>query len=102
MLLVGAAVAVALGVYAKVHSPAGRPLFTCGFSGMLQMKAWLRRPDLPDLGSAHVVAGAAYCAVARRRGFRRRRAHRTVLSFFGAWPSKSTSAAAASATVRSA
>jgi hypothetical protein len=40
-LLAGAAVAVALGVYAKVHSPAGRPLFTLGFSGMLQMKAWL-------------------------------------------------------------
>jgi hypothetical protein len=41
VLLAGAAVAVALGVYAKVHSPAGRPLFTLGFSGMLQMKAWL-------------------------------------------------------------
>ena len=39
--LAGAGVAVALGVYAKVHSPAGRPLFTLGFSGMLQMKAWL-------------------------------------------------------------
>ena len=41
VLLAGAAVAVALGVYAKVHSPAGRPLFTLGFSGMLQMKVWL-------------------------------------------------------------
>ncbi len=41
VLLVGAAVAVALGVYAKAHTPAGRPLFTLGFSGMLQMKAWL-------------------------------------------------------------
>jgi hypothetical protein len=41
LLLVGAAVAVCLGVYAKVHSPAGRPLFTLGFSGMLQMKVWL-------------------------------------------------------------
>jgi Family of unknown function (DUF6529) len=40
-LLVGAAVAVSLGVYAKVHTPALRPLFTLGFSGMLQMKAWL-------------------------------------------------------------
>jgi hypothetical protein len=39
--LVGAAVAVALGVYAKVHEPAGRPLFDLGFSGMLQMKSWL-------------------------------------------------------------
>jgi len=35
------AVSLALGVYAKAHDPAGRPLFTLGFSGMLQMKAWL-------------------------------------------------------------
>jgi hypothetical protein len=41
MLLVGAAVAVSLGVYAKAHTPSGRPLFTLGFSGMLQMKVWL-------------------------------------------------------------
>jgi hypothetical protein len=41
LLLVGAAVAVSLGVYAREHTPAGRPLFTLGFSGMLQMKAWL-------------------------------------------------------------
>ena len=41
LLLTGALVAVALGVYAHAHSPAGRPLFTLGFSGMLQMKAWL-------------------------------------------------------------
>ena len=41
LLLVGAAVAVGLGVYAQEHTPAGRPLFTLGFSGMLQMKVWL-------------------------------------------------------------
>ena len=41
VLLVGAAVAVSMGVYAKVHTPALRPLFTLGFSGMLQMKVWL-------------------------------------------------------------
>lgn len=40
-LLAGAAVAVSLGVYAGVHEPANRPLVTLGFSGMLQMKAWL-------------------------------------------------------------
>jgi hypothetical protein len=40
-ILVGAAVAVCLGVYARVHHPAGRPVFTLGFSGVLQMKAWL-------------------------------------------------------------
>jgi len=41
MRLVGAAVAVSLGVYAKEHSPSGPPIFTLGFSGMLQMKVWL-------------------------------------------------------------
>jgi len=41
VLLTGAGVAVALGAYAGLHEPAGRPLVTFGFSGMLQMKAWL-------------------------------------------------------------
>lgn len=41
LLLVGAAVAVATGAYAGLHEPAGRPLTTLGFSGVLQMKAWL-------------------------------------------------------------
>ncbi|WP_230977566.1 DUF6529 family protein [Georgenia yuyongxinii] len=40
-LALGAGVSVAVGVYAGVHTPAERPLFTLGFSGMLQMKAWL-------------------------------------------------------------
>lgn len=39
-LLLGAAVALGLGVYAKVHDPALKPLFLAGFSGMLQMKTW--------------------------------------------------------------
>ena len=41
VLLTGAAIAIALGAYAGAHTPAGRPLFTLGFSGMLQMKTWL-------------------------------------------------------------
>src|SRR5690242_18539172 len=41
LLVVGGLVAVTLGVYAKVHDPAARPVFTLGFSGVLQMKAWL-------------------------------------------------------------
>jgi hypothetical protein len=41
VVAVGAAVAVVLGVYGKVHDPALEPLVTLGFSGMLQMKAWL-------------------------------------------------------------
>lgn len=40
-VLAGAIVAVSLGVYAKLHTPAGRPLFLLGFSGMLQLKTWL-------------------------------------------------------------
>jgi hypothetical protein len=41
LLLVAALVSLSLGVYAKAHTPAGRPIFTLWFSGMLQMKAWL-------------------------------------------------------------
>jgi Family of unknown function (DUF6529) len=41
VLLTGAAVALSLGLYARLHSPARKPLFLLGFSGMLQMKAWL-------------------------------------------------------------
>jgi hypothetical protein len=41
VLLVGAAVAVGLGVYGKEHTPAGRPIFTLGFSSVLQLKTWL-------------------------------------------------------------
>ncbi|MDQ1662010.1 MAG: hypothetical protein QOJ68_1990 [Blastococcus sp.] len=41
ILLCGSAVAAGLGVYAKVHAPALRPLFLVGFSGMLQLKTWL-------------------------------------------------------------
>ena len=40
-LLLGAAVALTIGVYARVHEPALRPLFLVGFSGMLQLKTWL-------------------------------------------------------------
>ncbi|MEU4394055.1 DUF6529 family protein [Kribbella sp. NPDC023855] len=40
--LMGALVAVALGVYGRTHEPTGRPLaLVIGFSGMTPMKAWL-------------------------------------------------------------
>jgi hypothetical protein len=39
--LAGAAVSLALGVYAREHRPAGQALFTLGFSGTINMKAWL-------------------------------------------------------------
>lgn len=55
-LLLGAAVAVAVAVYARVHHPALRPLFLVGFSGMLQLKTWLATATLlfvvVQLGSA--------------------------------------------------
>jgi Family of unknown function (DUF6529) len=41
VLVLGLAVSLSLGVYARVHTPAERPLFTLGFSGTLQMKTWL-------------------------------------------------------------
>src|SRR4051794_17482467 len=40
-VLVGAAVSLLLGVYGREHDPAGQALFTLGFSGTLNMKAWL-------------------------------------------------------------
>jgi hypothetical protein len=41
VLLLGVAVTAFLAVYARVHTASGHPLFTLGFSGVLQMKAWL-------------------------------------------------------------
>jgi hypothetical protein len=41
VFLFGAAVALSMGLYAKLHTPSGRPAITLGFSGILQMKAWL-------------------------------------------------------------
>jgi Family of unknown function (DUF6529) len=41
VFLFGAAVALSMGLYAKLHTPSGRPAITFGFSGILQMKAWL-------------------------------------------------------------
>jgi hypothetical protein len=40
LVLVALLVAVALGVYARSHTAAGRPIFTLWFSGMLQLKVW--------------------------------------------------------------
>jgi Family of unknown function (DUF6529) len=39
--LAGAAVSVALGVYARRHDPSGQAYFTLGFTSTLNMKAWL-------------------------------------------------------------
>ncbi len=41
VLMLGAVVALSLGLYARLHTPSGRAPFTLGFSGLLQMKAWL-------------------------------------------------------------
>jgi len=41
LFLVGAAMALSIRLYARLHTPSGRPVSTLGFSGILQMKAWL-------------------------------------------------------------
>jgi hypothetical protein len=41
VFLVGATIALSIGLYAKLHTPSGRPVVTLGFSGILQMKVWL-------------------------------------------------------------
>jgi hypothetical protein len=56
LLLLAAWVAVSLGVYGKVHTPAGRPLFDLGFSSMLPMKAWLTTLATALLGVQLVTA----------------------------------------------
>ena len=40
LLLVGAAVSVALGVYGGLHEPTFEPIFTFGFAELFDMKAW--------------------------------------------------------------
>jgi uncharacterized protein DUF6529 len=39
-LLVGAVVAVALGVFGRVHAATGRQLFTLGFPSLISFKVW--------------------------------------------------------------
>jgi hypothetical protein len=57
-LLGGCAVAIALGVYAKVHHPTGFALDVAGFSSPLYAKAWL--------STAAVVFAAVQLATAYR------------------------------------
>ncbi|HEY3406801.1 MAG TPA: DUF6529 family protein [Propionicimonas sp.] len=40
-ILIGAAIAVALGVYGRVHEPSGNALFTLGFPSLIWMKVTL-------------------------------------------------------------
>lgn len=41
LILAGAAVALSLGVYGRVHEPTGQTITTFGFPALLDMKAWL-------------------------------------------------------------
>src|SRR3954451_9815010 len=66
-LLCGAAVAASLGVYAGVHTPANRPVLTLGFSGVLQMKAWLSTLVLVLIVVQLTTALALWGTVARVR-----------------------------------
>lgn len=59
--LIGAAVAVVLGVYANVHAPTGIAVNVAGFSGPLEVKVWMTSAALllalVQLGSALVMYG---------------------------------------------
>ncbi|MFY9913967.1 MAG: DUF6529 family protein [Nocardioidaceae bacterium] len=41
VVLAGAAVAVALGVYGREHTPTGQEILTFGFGSLIAMKVWL-------------------------------------------------------------
>jgi hypothetical protein len=41
VVLVGVAVAAVLGIYARLHHPAHKTLFTLGLPGMVELKTWL-------------------------------------------------------------
>jgi hypothetical protein len=60
-LLAGAAVAVVLGVYGRMHTPTGVAVNLAGFSGPMAAKAWLATVSalfaLIQLGSALVMYG---------------------------------------------
>ena len=60
-LLVGAAVAVVLGVYGGLHTPTGIAVNLAGFSGPLEAKVWVASAALlfalVQLGSAMVMYG---------------------------------------------
>jgi Family of unknown function (DUF6529) len=60
-VLAGAAVAVALGVYGRLHGPTGFAVSVAGFSGLGYVKAWLATATvlfgLLQLGSAMVMHG---------------------------------------------
>jgi hypothetical protein len=54
-LLVGAAVAVGLGVYGNVHDPTGRSIFSLVFTKTINMKTWFATGVLA-LGSFQVLS----------------------------------------------
>ena len=60
-LVVGSAVAIALGVYGRLHEPTGVAVSVAGFSGARSVKAWLTTVvfllALIQLGSALAMAG---------------------------------------------
>jgi Family of unknown function (DUF6529) len=65
-LALGAAVALALGTYGRLHDPSGQALTTLGFATQLQMKAWLTTAALALGGVQLVSALAMYGRLGRR------------------------------------
>ena len=66
--LVGGAVAVAVGVYARVHTPTGGKMFRLGFSSLRETKSWLATGAVVlavgQVASALAMWGRLPCAVA--------------------------------------
>jgi len=54
LVLAGAALSVALGVYGREHTPTGRSIVSFGFPTMLDMKVWLATGGLA-LGVVQIV-----------------------------------------------
>ncbi len=67
ILLVGAAVALALGTYGRLHTPSSTSIATFGFSGPLQMKAWLTTAALAFGGVQLVSALRLYGRIGHGR-----------------------------------
>ena len=58
LALVGGAVAVAIGVYGRVHTPTGGNMFRLGFSSLRETKSWLATGAFA-LGIAQVLSALA-------------------------------------------
>src|SRR5436190_174573 len=91
-LLIGAAVALGLGIYGKEHEPTGRSIFSLVFTKTINMKAWFATADgavgayslgrlleMPSAESVPLCRGPAF------QRFRGRLVHGRVLVLQPVW-----------------